>query len=822
MDIRFLHPIVLLALFALPLVWFVPRRLDRAWHGALRALVFGALIVAIAQPIAFTSDDREYHVFVVDRSESIANAQLGRLDATIDRALARLPGSARAVRVDVGRAGPADGRFESTPLVARDGSSLGRAFAVAAAAIPEGCRGAVCVLSDGASTARDWGAATQALTSRGIVVHTVELERRADDAYPVAIRTVEELRVGATAQLHVEVIGSGEVTVSVSGPNGALADPQTATVTERAVFAFEFEPAEAGFLPVSAAVVCAADRYQDNDAIATEFAVQDPIRALYLGGRIQGSGARVRELLGGGFELDVRDSVGDGGLPTDGYDVVMLDDRPAASLPEPFQQQVVSAVADRGLGLVFAGGRASFGPGGYHDTPISAALPVEFVQKEEKRDPSTTLVLIIDTSGSMGGMRVTLAKEVSRLAMKRLLPHDKVGIVEFYGAKRWAAPIQPASNLIELQRALNRLDSGGGTVILPAIEEAFYGLQNVQTRYKHVLILTDGGVESGAFEPLLRKMADRGINVSTVLVGPEAHSEFLVSLANWGKGRFYNVPNRFSIPELLLKQPASAQLPAYRAGTHAVQTRGGRGWWGEVERGSVPPVQGYVETRSRPGASTLLETVANRAPVLATWRHGLGRVTALATEMTGPGTASWSDWSDFGAFVARVASRTARDSTDPFAYRIERRGDEVVVHATRRTAGGGDPVAHVVERDGRVGAVLPFRQRSEDSFEARASVVASDAYRVIAGAQGRRLVSPPNDGIASELQTDPERSFPLSALADLTGGSKANLASFGSRRLRAGDATGSVAVLEFAPWLLAVALLLFLLELLLRRLPAFA
>ena len=70
----------------------------------------------------------------------------------------------------------------------------------------------------------------------------------------------------------------------------------------------------------------------------------------------------------------------------------------------------------------------------------------EMIQKEEKRDPSTTLVVIIDTSGSMNGERVQLAKECARLAIRRLLPHDKVGIVEFYGSKRWAAPIQPASD----------------------------------------------------------------------------------------------------------------------------------------------------------------------------------------------------------------------------------------------------------------------------------------------------------------------------------------------------------------------------------------
>ena len=307
--------------------------------------------------------------------------------------------------------------------------------------------------------------------------------------------------------------------------------------------------------------------------------VDDPLRVAYLGARVQGAPARLGELLGDGFEITA-----DG---VEGADVVLLDDRPARSVPAERQQSLASAVAEGRAGLVMAGGEASFGPGGYHEEPLEELLPVEFVQTEEKRDPSTTLVVIIDTSGSMGGNRVQLAKEVSRLAIRRLLPHDKVGLVEFYGAKRWAVPIQPASNSIEIERALNRLDAGG-TVILPAIEEAYYGLKNVRTRYKHVLILTDGGVETGAFEPLLRRMADDGMNVSTVLIGPDAHSEFLVNIANWGQGRFYSVPNRFNLPEILLKQPASAKLPAYRPQATAVRARGGASWWGRDRARRAP------------------------------------------------------------------------------------------------------------------------------------------------------------------------------------------------------------------------------------------
>ena len=109
-------------------------------------------------------------------------------------------------------------------------------------------------------------------------------------------------------------------------------------------------------------------------------------------------------------------------------------------------ERLVREVIENGLGLLVAGGRAAFGPGGYQNSILAEILPVEFSQAEEKRDPVIALVVIIDTSGSMTGTRVQLAKEVARLAIRRLLPHDKVGIVEFYGSKRWAAPIQSAAN----------------------------------------------------------------------------------------------------------------------------------------------------------------------------------------------------------------------------------------------------------------------------------------------------------------------------------------------------------------------------------------
>ena len=69
--------------------------------------------------------------------------------------------------------------------------------------------------------------------------------------------------------------------------------------------------------------------------------------------------------------------------------------------------------------------------------------------------------------------------------------------------------------------------------LTPAIEEAHYALLNVRTRTKHVLIITDGGVETGPFEAVITRMADAGTTVSTVAAGTDQYSTFLSSLAHW-------------------------------------------------------------------------------------------------------------------------------------------------------------------------------------------------------------------------------------------------------------------------------------------------
>lgn len=810
------------ALLAL-LPWVGPLRGSNRVQNALRSAAFVFLALALARPYLANEDALFQHVFIVDLSGSVEAAASREALARAESS-AVVAGDKETHLIVIGAPAdkPAMGTaFDSVTYInwELEGTTpLSAAMSRAAALIPRTGRGCVTLATDGLLTRPDDARAVAGLQDRGLAIDVVPLASTRTAARAVGLSWLGELRVGSSARLRATVIARGggrNQRLELRAGDRVLAAGDY-TGADREVVSMEFEPQEAGF--IDAQLVLS----DDPRSMKVVLPIKGPRKLLYLGDLQLNAAEQLSKVLGSGFEVtSVNPSASE--QFTEALkiaDLVVMDDLAADTVPATVEQRLVDAVVHEGLGMVMSGGRSGFGSGGWHDHQIETMLPVELVQKEEKRDPSTSLVIVIDTSGSMSGVRVQLAKEVSRLAMRRLMPHDKVGIVEFFGAKRWAAPLQPASNQIELQRALNRMDAGGGTVILPALEEAFYGLQNIDTRYKHVLVLTDGGVEAGDFESLMRRMAGEGINVSTVLCGGGYHSEFLVNISNWGKGRFYNVPNRFNLPEILLKQPSTAKLPSYRPGVHSVRARGGQGWWGDVDTANVPNLAGYVETKSRTGSEVLLETVEGNHPILATWRYGLGRVTTLATEPVGEGTKPWRDWDEYGQALARVMERSAADTRDHFRFETESDGAETVLHAIRQRQrlNSVAPIAMLLSDDGP--EQLTFAARSPNRFVARVpNAPAGKSLKINVGASTAPSRLEPivaASPVVDEDDVDSRTALDLDGLAAATGGRV--LPSDGDWSPAAVQ-RGGKRLLPIAPWFFAAALLAFLCELIWRRRP---
>ena len=819
MDLVFLSPAAWYLLLLLPGVWFLPRPLRSFKHGVVRSLLFLSLIAALAEPVNLRDAEAKHLVVLLDQTTSMATGiATQHLPPQTLQSLAN-DHTLHVITVGGDPMAPvADGVEHLHMKDDALGTPLGAALIQGMNLVPKDYPAALLLLSDLKSTDDRLDLATSQLTERGIPLHTLTVPTKDPRPRPHALHLREAARVGRIVRGTIEINGRGPVArMTIRDPRALLFETGPFEVHQSSNVPFEIEPASAGFQTMTISV-----EWPDGESceLTSVIPVQDPVRVLYVTHRSQGGDQVLRPLLGSGFDVRAMPAESLEKSHLADADVLFLDDCPSELLSSSLQESIIQSVQDRGLGLVMAGGGGGFGPGGYPETPLSELLPVLAVQKEEKKDPSTALALIIDTSGSMSGQRIIIAKEVARLAIRRLLPHDKVGIVEFYGNKRWAAPLQSAANAIAIQRALNRLDAGGGTVILPAIEEAYYGLKNTQTRYKHVLILTDAGVESGSFEPLMRKMARDGINVSTVLVGPERHSEFLVQLAQWGNGRYYNASDRFNLPEVILKQPSTSKLPAWRTGSHPVRARAGAAWIGEFATAEIPPVLGYVETELRESARSLLVVGEEEAPLLASWQVGLGRATVLMTEPFGAATDPWRDLAELGPLFARVLSRTSSEELQPFAFRLHREGTFAALTAERRGDHALEPSAHLhvpQEAD----RPLTFVRISPNLYEARFTCPAAEDLLVEAHAVDlprplTRLASPGNDLPSAELSAAEIRGEELSRTT--RGREIANIA---DAQLTFSNATGPREGQRLGPLLLLMALLLYLTDLLIRRLPSY-
>ena len=827
MELSFNYPLFAFLLVLVPLIWFLPTRPKNIWHGVFRTLVLLALVFGLMQPVAVSNLETKHFAIVLDQSDSLSDSNkqsaIDFANELIDEYSSE--GSVSIVQVG-GDEQVIDGR--SVVILNTDGKSpLGDALEIAAQSIPFGVSGSVSVISDGLSTDKHWGSAFAHLTERGIPVHNVQIEQPAD-VYISDVQT-SDVRPGEKVSVFVEIIGEAdELSVSVVHDDEILVVTDLLISDGKRRIELQFQVDEPGFKEVLVEVSAPVEFDSDptNNQWRHVFAIQDPVYVLYLGERQSGAKENLDRLLGNGFVVDAptTESIGEE-FDFSQYDVVMLDDAPATAVPENLQSQLANAVQNQGVGLMHSGGEAAFGDGGYHDSPITDILPVDIPGDQDKIDPSVGLAIILDTSGSMAGTRIELAKHIARIAVRRMQPHDRIGIVEFYGNKHWAVPMQPATNKIEIDRAIGRMKAIGGTVLFPAIQEAYYGLQNVNTRYKHIILITDAGVEDSPYESMTRRINRDRITVSTILVGQGGHNQIMSDIANWGGGRFYSVGNQFQLVELILKQSSTKKSPMYKRGLFNLASSRGAGWWGEVDYDDIPSLNGYVEVESREGAEVLLEVADTEHPVLSTWQHGLGRVTAFMSEPVGEGTRSWSNWDDYSEFLARILRRTAAESGD-FDVDVRRRFGKTTVLANRTTPDESMiPFSQLYQLDSSAldEDVHTFVETAPGLFEQEFhSQPSEDLLIGVSNSSNRktwRTVSLANSDEVDEKQVDPDDTLDMGALSTLTGGITISdpETSLASASVSRGEL--SFAVIQVWPWLLLLALLLYLGDILYRRWP---
>jgi hypothetical protein len=327
-------------------------------------------------------------------------------------------------------------------------------------------------------------------------------------------------------------------------------------------------------------------------------------------------------------------------------------------------------VRTHGGGMVVSGGERAYGPGLYARTPLESMLPVQTDLHGSTLHAAAGLVLVIDTSGSMGqnvgGTTIMeLAKNAALAATESLAPNDQIGVIAFEDKSSWAIQPTPASQMDAIPAAVNQMTPGGSDDTLGnALNMAYQGLAGVTAKNKHIIVITDGETPGGDYTGIVQTLQTEGVTISTIGIGSQADVQLLRQLAQMGGGAYYDGSDPFNLPQLLVKETQQLQRAAIvEKETQPVAVNSSPILDG-IDPQQLPALRGYVATTPKPQSTVVLAS-SNSDPLLVEWQYGLGRVIAWTSDASNRWSATWLNSDQlFQPFWAQVVKRTIRPPED--------------------------------------------------------------------------------------------------------------------------------------------------------------
>jgi Ca-activated chloride channel family protein len=844
MNIEFARWWPILGLVAIPFIWRLskastlgssPRH--RAVAAGLRIAVVILLVSALLEPVWHRSGEWMSVVFALDVSSSIdpafvgtaidwmasANAQGDPADA----AFLAFGGSARALTSAEGIRSvevSADGADRSiNQSVTNIEAAVARAFRTFD---PRYLKRLV-LITDGNETAGNVSRLLGEAQELGVRIFTLPATvRGAGDSWVETIDLPEEIReqepVTATVRIFSRVATT--TTVALVGDDQTLETREVTLEPGVNEVAFDVRLPAGGAGTISAQLQNENDPLRQNDLHTQSVSVGARPHILYVEGRLA-SAVYLRDALSAeGMDVTV---VGPEALPRtsaalEEFDLVLMSDVPMDALSVDKVEAILEYVRDSGGGFIFAAGESSYGEEGYVDSDIEEVLPVWFEINERRKD--LALVIVLDKSYSMVGPKLELSKEAAKAALDFLEPTHSFGLITFDDTPYVTVPLQLAAEKSQMNEFISRIIAGSQTNIYPALEAAFDALAESEAEVRHVILLSDGKTYADDYEELVSLMSDSDITVSSVAVGQEADRELLGNIATWGKGRSYFIQDAERVPQIFIQETQIAsqstlvEEPVETTVTTSIEA------FTDIDFDAAPLLRGYVRTLAKETAEVLIQSDSEN-PLLARWRYGLGRTAIFTSDVKNRWAADWLTWDGYGKFWSQLVRETMmRDGGDELDFVVERIGDEALITVSALTEEGEyrtelDPRLRVLGSDGEE-SLLSFQQVGPGTFQAHHSLGApgEEPYRFELSGNG---IEDRSQALfyryGDEYRLYPANTALLDEIAVQTGGGY--LPDMGDIFDDRGE-TASVPT-PLWPWLSALALLAFFIDIAVRRAPWF-
>ncbi len=380
-------------------------------------------------------------------------------------------------------------------------------------------------------------------------------------------------------------------------------------------------------------------------------------------------------------------------------------------------KMLVRNTEELGCGLVMIGGDRSFGAGGWTNTDLEKAMPVDFQIKSSEIVPIGALIL------NMHASEIPQAnywqKVICQEAIKALGARDYAGLTYFGGSGDlwlWGqsqgglVPVGP--NRAEMLRRIDQMQIGDMPDFDPGMKRAAAAFAKLpDTAVKHMVMISDG--DPGDAQPSTYQALKTGnVTVSTVAVGSHgpAGSQTLQKIATQLGGKYYVVNNANALPKIFQREARRVARPLMYEPKPPVSPQILHE--DEIVQGlpnSFPTISGFVLTSVK--ENSLVDVVLRsplpndpvNATILATWTYGLGKAVAFTTDAGQRWANDWTAWDSYDRFFTQMVRWSMRPSGDTGNYSV---ATEVVGGKTRVVVTALDKDEQFVNDQAMTGTVL--------------------------------------------------------------------------------------------------------------------
>jgi len=516
------------------------------------------------------------------------------------------------------------------------------------------------VATDGRDRGGELGAAIAAAHRAGVEVSVVPMgdEPPMDLVSVRGVQVPRMIRAGDRLDLGVELHASRDAAVSlvaaIDGTEVATSDAVATRGDSTANVSVEF-PEEEGVHELTLVMTADGDSIADNNVWRSLVRISPKPRVRILNDPENGPPILAQVLDEAGMRVDVSPITAS---PTDARELtdvnlVIIDEAELNDLTEEQQHVLRDWVEQEGGGLITVTGRH---PVRRAPRVLREIEPIQIPPAIPEPRP-LELVLVIDRSSSMSGIKMMQARNAGVAAIRALRQDARAGVVAFSGgADRVMAPVAMDQREAAI-RFVQGIHASGGTNIGAALGAANRIMSDDPRYIHHVILLSDG---VSAPEPAIaaaQTLAGRGVSISTITIGPR--NDLMARIAQIGRGRYHVTNAAGSLPSLFVREAQYRQPPAHRRVSFTPRVVTHLSMFDGVPFDEAPRLDGYALSGLREDATMVLST-PDRRPALAHWHRGLGQVATWTSATNGSWADDWRQWRGFREMWVSMAEGMLR------------------------------------------------------------------------------------------------------------------------------------------------------------------